>query len=234
MDIFYNPEDVFSFLNAEKAREYIGKRGFFAHSLTELNNITQDGGIPLLDTDTLKEIRDFRTAETQSPESVFLPDVPNAQWHRFFIPADKVRQPEPKIPMRRIKDFEDLARLPVPLRVGDTVELRCEKPEDLRLRGYMRHVLVLLGVRSKAIDECTIKAYANTPGAIEEDYKRVFLIFGPGEYYTAKDLMDEGVEYRVRVYPETVDLDPDKEPEPDEWSEWAKFEIPENDDEEEP
>ena len=85
MSELFSKEDIFTPVNAEEARGYIGKKGYFASNLSELKkNINSDSYIlsDILDENTLARF-------------MYVDKCTNMVFE-LFLPADKVKQPEPK------------------------------------------------------------------------------------------------------------------------------------------
>lgn len=81
----FNKKDIYSWANCEEARQYIGKEGYFAHTLSQLDNRIQKS-----DFCTLEKICDSNTnCFCRSGDGVM------CYWS-MFLPVDKVKKVEEK------------------------------------------------------------------------------------------------------------------------------------------
>lgn len=94
----FDKKDVFSWANAEDAKEYIGKEGYFAHTLSQLNERIQKS-----DFERLEKIDDSNT-------NCFCKESDGAMCYwSMFLPADKVKEvEEPKKyrPFKNLNEFK--------------------------------------------------------------------------------------------------------------------------------
>ena len=95
MSELFNKEDIFTIVNAEEAKQYIGKEGYFASNLAELKkNINSDSHI-------LSDILD----DNASARFMYV-DKCTDMVFELFLPADKVKQTEKKWrPFRYMDEF---------------------------------------------------------------------------------------------------------------------------------
>ncbi len=90
----FDRKDVYSVLNAEEARSYINKDGFFADTLSYLNALVRQNCFEILD--DVNQLHDF-------------PFITCGKGSLFFLPADKVKEVEEK-KWRAFNNHEELAK----------------------------------------------------------------------------------------------------------------------------
>ena len=114
----FDQKDVYSWSNAENAKKYIGKEGYFADSLKELQECVSND-----DFYTLFSI-DFDS--NTDVDSIF--SITNIDYrYALFLPLDKVKEVEEPKKYRPFTDIEEFLKL---YKVGQVVHIR---PTDDRV-----------------------------------------------------------------------------------------------------
>lgn len=95
----FDKKDVYSWSNAEKAKQYIGKQGYFGDSIAELDNKIQG---------VFKNIlTDIFASDTDRASFPFGND--DEETWSLFLPADKVKEVEEPKKWRAFKDLSEFA-----------------------------------------------------------------------------------------------------------------------------
>ena len=104
----FDRKDVFTVVNAEKARSYINKDGFFADTLSALNKLVQQNCFEILD--DVNQLQDF-------------PFISYGKESLFFLPADKVKEVEEK-KYRPFKTLEEFRKTFNQIDFGQPLQIR--------------------------------------------------------------------------------------------------------------
>lgn len=149
MSELFNKEDIFTIVNAEEARWYIGKKGYFASTLAELKkNISSDSHI-------LSDILN----DNASARFMYA-DKCTDQVFELFLPANKVKKLKKQWrPFKTIGEFKKTlgdkkGDVFIPLSLGDEITYRPKSDITTELHvifnGYKiinnQFIYVLLGV----------------------------------------------------------------------------------------
>lgn len=91
----FDRKDVYSVLNAEDASQYVGTKGYFADTLSCLNEKVRKNMLDPLD--DVNQLHDF-------------PFISYVTGFLFFLPADKVKEVEEEKKWRAFKDIEEFKK----------------------------------------------------------------------------------------------------------------------------
>lgn len=108
----FDVKDVYSVLNAEEAREYVGTKGYFAYTLSSLKEKVLKNVVATLD--DINQLQDY-------------PFITNgSQYGLFFLPVSKVKEIEKK----KYRPFKDIQEFLMYYKIGDFIQLKV-KPKDI-------------------------------------------------------------------------------------------------------
>ena len=88
----FDRKDVYSVLNAEDASQYVGKKGYFAHTLSGLKDKVYKNILSPLD--DVNQLNDY-------------PFITDGECYLFFIPENKVKGVEEPKKWRAFRTFEE-------------------------------------------------------------------------------------------------------------------------------
>lgn len=132
----FEKKDVYSWANAEEAKEYIGGKGYFVDSLTELENDIKNGRIFILkDIDAETALSTFKTRNFTKT---------------LFLPADKVKEIEEPKKYRPFLNIEEFKKITYgdfcTSCIGETIQIEhkiTSERYDLMIVGTFQNGLVL-------------------------------------------------------------------------------------------
>ena len=115
----FDKKDVYSWSNAEKAKQYIGKQGYFGDSIAELDNQIQG---------VFKNIlTDIFASDTDRASFPFGND--DEETWSLFLPADKVKEVEEPKKWRAFKDYQEFTTW-TKKSVGDVIYIRTRNNKE--------------------------------------------------------------------------------------------------------
>jgi len=110
----FDKKDVLSWANCEDAKQYIGTKGYFAHTLSQLND-----GIQKSDFHRLETIDDSNT-------NCFCKEGNGVMCYwSMFLPADKVKEVEKPKKWRAFKDIGEFQCVTNKF-IGDIIEVKSD------------------------------------------------------------------------------------------------------------
>lgn len=108
----FDIKDVYSVINADEAREYVGTKGYFAYTISSLKEKVLKNIVATLD--DINQLQDY-------------PFITNGQeYSLFFLPVSKVKDIEKK----KYRPFKDIQEFLMYYKIGELIELKL-KPKDI-------------------------------------------------------------------------------------------------------